>query len=68
MTNPAVKELEQPDTATTVRPPVRSTVLAQLEAALLAETLTLSDPRSRDKGVDPYNQTMPLRDAWGSRR
>jgi hypothetical protein len=61
----------QADTDSTARIDRRNTVLAQIEAALLADKLSileLSDDASRARGSDPYNSGRPARDAWGSRR
>lgn len=57
-------EPEGLDPATTVRLPVRNSVLAQIEAALLAEKLAVSDATVRRKGADPYNQARAKTDAW----
>jgi hypothetical protein len=68
MRDPSVDDLDHLDTASTVRLPVRNTVLAQLEAALLAEKLSLSDTQVRRKGIDPYNRAPARKDAWGHDR
>jgi hypothetical protein len=59
------------DTGSTARIDRRNTVLAQIEAALLADKLSileLGDDRCHLGGSDPYNSGRPGRDAWGSRR
>jgi hypothetical protein len=58
------EEPEGLDPATTARLPVRNSVLAQIEAALLAEKLAVSDATVRRKGADPYNQAIPRPDSW----
>lgn len=52
------------DPATTARLPVRNSVLAQIEAALLAEKLAVSEATVRRKGADPYNLAPPKADSW----
>ncbi|MEO8306881.1 MAG: hypothetical protein ABI616_02435 [Pseudomonadota bacterium] len=56
------------DPASTARLPLRNTVLAQIEAALLAEKLSVTEAQVRLKGVDPYNKAPPKKDAWGHNR
>jgi hypothetical protein len=68
MSDQSAIDMEQLDTASTVRLPVRNTVLAQIEAALLAEKLSVSESQTRRKGIDPYNQAAPRPDAWGHNR
>ena len=62
------KDLDDLDTASTVRLPIRNTVLAQIEAALLAEKLSVSQAQARLKGIDPYNQAAAKQDAWVHKR
>jgi hypothetical protein len=57
-----------PDTATTVRLPVRNTVLAQIEAALLAETLSISEAQAGLRGIDPYNKAPTRQVTWARNR
>jgi hypothetical protein len=59
---------EDLDPAATARLSVRNTVLAQLEAALLADKLSVSEPQAKRKGSDPYNQATCRPDAWALRR
>jgi hypothetical protein len=61
-------EIDDLDPATTVRLPVRNTVLAQIEAALLAETLSVSEAQTGFRGIDPYNQAPPRKDTWAHKR
>ncbi len=66
MIEPSANELDELDTASTVRLPIRNTVLAQLEAALLAEKLAVSEAKA--KGIDPYNKAVPKPDSWANHR
>jgi hypothetical protein len=70
MSDLSTLELEQLDTASTVRLPLRKTVLAQIEAALMAETLSLSLPedQARLRGIDPYNRAGSAQDTWARHR
>jgi hypothetical protein len=68
MNDQSTLELETLDTASTVRLPIRNTVLAQIEAALLAEKLSVSEAQARLKGIDPYNQAAPRQDTWINNR
>jgi hypothetical protein len=61
-------ESDDLDPATTARLPVRNTVLAQIEAALLAEKLSVSEAQARIRGIDPYNQAPPRQDTWVHKR
>ena len=68
MSNPSANELDELDTASTVRLPVRNTVLAQIEAALLAEKLAVSESHAKTTGIDPYNKAVPKPDTWANHR
>jgi hypothetical protein len=68
MNDVTVNGLEELDPASTARLPVRNTVLAQIEAALLAEKLSVADSQARRKGIDPYNQVVPRKDTWANNR
>jgi hypothetical protein len=70
MSDHSTLELEQLDTASTVRLPIRKTVLAQIEAALMAETLSLSlsENQARLRGIDPYNRAGSAQDTWARNR
>lgn len=57
------------DTAQTARIDRRSTVLAQIEAALLADKLTVLDFVEDSTGTDPYNRSRaPAPSVWDHRR
>jgi hypothetical protein len=56
------------DPDTTVKLHVRNSVLAQIEAALLAEKLAISEATVRRKGADPYNQATAKADSWAINR
>lgn len=68
MTKQAPKDQNQLDTASTVRLPIRSSVLAQIEAALLSEKLSVSLADEKGRGKDPYNQVPPKSDSWANDR
>jgi hypothetical protein len=68
MNDVTVNGPEELDPASTVRLPVRNTVLAQIEAALLAETLSIAEYNDSHKGIDPYNRAAPRRDSWANNR
>ena len=63
MKNFALK-LDHIDTAATVRIDRRQTVLAQIEAALLANKLSVLEVREERTGTDPYNSCRPITGAW----
>jgi len=64
MKNSALK-LDHIDTAATVRLDRRQTVLAQIEAALLANKLSVQEVREERTGTDPYNSRRAVTGAWG---
>jgi hypothetical protein len=68
MNDQTANGLEQLDPASTVRLSVRNSVLAQVEAALLADKLLVSESPTRRKGIDPYNQAASRPDAWAHKR
>ena len=59
------QDLDPEDTARIDR---RGTVLAQLEAALLADRLEVRDSRRDAAGRDPYDRSPPGRDVWQTRK
>jgi hypothetical protein len=70
MTTAHTKKLDHVDTSSTARIDRRQTVLAQIEAALLADKLSVYELVDESTGTDPYNQSRPPQpDAWsGARR
>ena len=50
------RKLESVDTGSTVRIDRRQTVLAQIEAALLADKLAVLELSDDHAGTDPYNR------------
>jgi hypothetical protein len=56
------------DTAVTARIDRRQTVLAQIEAALLADKLSVVDFAEESTGTDPYNRGRTRPSAWDSKR
>jgi hypothetical protein len=59
------RNLETPDTGTTARIDRRGTVLAQIEAALLADKLSVLDFAEENTGTDPYNRGRGKASPWG---
>ena len=57
-----------PDTAVTARIDRRQTVLAQIEAALLSDKLTVVDFAEESTGTDPYNRGRIKSSAWDAKR
>jgi hypothetical protein len=53
------------DTASTARIDRRQTVLAQIEAALLANKLSVLEVTQEVTGTDPYNNHRPATGPWG---
>jgi hypothetical protein len=60
--------LETLDIAATARIDRRQTVLAQIEAALLADKLSVVDFAEESTGTDPYNRGQVKASAWDSKR
>lgn len=56
------------DTASTARIDRRQTVLAQIEAALLADKLSLMDISEESTGTDPYNRGRTSASVWDAKR
>ena len=56
------------DPADTARIDRRGTVLAQLEAALLADRLEVQDAPQAAAGRDPYDRAPARREVWAARR
>ena len=63
-----LQETDKPDTGSTVRIDRRNTIFAQIEAALLADKLSVLDVPEESTGSDPYNCGRNKSDVWGSRR
>jgi hypothetical protein len=68
MTEQTSDNPDEIDTASTVRLPVRVSVLARIEAALLADKVSVSGARNRRQGKDPYNVLPAKRDSWSGHR
>ena len=68
MSHQSANELDELDTASTARLPIRDTVLAQIEAALLAEKVAVKESHAKTKGIDPYNKAVPKTDTWANHR
>lgn len=66
----AKDDLHKPasDTAITARIDRRGTVLAQIEAALLADKLSVVELAEESTGTDPYNSGRSKRSAWDLKR
>jgi len=68
MANDTARKLDQVDTASTARIDRRQTVLAQIEAALLADKLSVLELVDESTGTDPYNRSRPARaEVWGKK-
>ena len=61
-------KLQTLDTAETARIDRRQTVLAQIEAALLADKLSVVDFAEECTGTDPYNRGRALPTVWDAKR
>lgn len=61
------QELDQVDTAITARIDRRQTVFAQIEAALLANKLSVLELREEATGTDPYNSVRVSKGPWSKR-
>jgi hypothetical protein len=69
MADSTQRKLDQVDTSSTARIDRRQTVFAQIEAALLADKLTIQNLAEENAGTDPYNSGIyPKAQAWGSKR
>lgn len=68
MASDDTRKLETIDTATTARIDRRQTVLAQIEAALLSDKLSLVDFAEECTGTDPYNRGRPKASVWDAKR
>lgn len=69
MANDTQRKLDHVDTSSTARIDRRQTVLAQIEAALLADKLSVIELADDQTGTDPYNSGSARgADSWGSRR
>ena len=66
MSEPPAEDPEKP--AITVRLSIRKRMIAQVEGALLAEKIALSDTGIRRRGKDPYNLARTPPDAWARRK
>jgi hypothetical protein len=55
MINEHTQKLDYVDTGSTARIDRRQTVLAQIEAALLADKLSIMELVEENTGTDPYN-------------
>jgi hypothetical protein len=67
MNNSNVRKLDQVDTASTARIDRRQTVLAQIEAALLADKISVLEISEEGTGTDPYNSGRARVDTWQKR-
>jgi len=69
MAREEVRTSESVDTSQTARIDRRQTVLAQIEAALLANKLSVLEFTEESTGTDPYNRSRaPLGSAWDNKR
>ncbi|HMA10837.1 MAG TPA: hypothetical protein VKO83_03040 [Steroidobacteraceae bacterium] len=68
MASDDIGKLEPVDTATTARIDRRQTVLAQIEAALLADKLSVIEFAEESTGTDPYNRGRVGASVWDAKR
>jgi len=69
MATEEIQEIESEDTAQTARIDRRGTILAQIEAALLANKLSVLELTEDSAGNDPYNRTRPpATGVWDTKR
>jgi hypothetical protein len=64
MATDTARKLDHIDTASTVRIDRRQTVLAQIEAALLADKISVLEVSEEGTGTDPYNRGRTRTTAW----
>jgi hypothetical protein len=57
-------KLDQVDPSSTARLNRRQSVLAQIEAALLSDKLSVLEIREESTGTDPYNSFRPAGGPW----
>jgi len=62
--NDLQSKLDQIDPSSTARLDRRQSVLAQIEAALLADKLSVLEVRQESTGTDPYNSFRANGGAW----
>lgn len=68
MASDEIRKLDTIDTASTARIDRRQTVLAQIEAALLADKLSVVELAEECTGTDPYNRSCTKATAWDRKR
>jgi hypothetical protein len=62
--NDTAQKIDYIDVASTARIDRRQTVLAQIEAALLANKLSVLDVKEERTGTDPYNSSRSDPGPW----
>jgi hypothetical protein len=62
----SARKIDQIDAASTARINRRQTVLAQIEAALLANKLSVLQVQEERTGTDPYNSHRPASGPWAA--
>jgi hypothetical protein len=67
MSKDTTPKLDHVDTSSTARIDRRQTVLAQIEAALLADKISVLELVDESTGNDPYNRARAGGDVWGKR-
>jgi hypothetical protein len=67
MLNDNTRKPDQVDTAITARIDRRQTILAQIEAALLADKLSVLELGKESTGTDPYNSGRVSHSVWSKR-
>jgi hypothetical protein len=69
MAREEIRNIESVDSADTARIDRRGTILAQIEAALLANKLSVLELTEERTGTDPYNRSRsPATGVWSHKR
>jgi hypothetical protein len=61
------RKIDRVDLSATARLNRRQSVLAQIEAALLADKLSVLEISEESTGTDPYNSSRPASGPWTRR-
>jgi hypothetical protein len=64
MANDTAEKLDHVDTSATARIDRRQSILAQIEAALLADKLSVMEFTEESTGTDPYNSARIRTVGW----
>ena len=67
MAKDSATKLDYVDTSSTARIDRRQTIFAQIEAALLADKLSILELVEEGTGTDPYNRGRSPAEVWGKK-